>query len=331
MWYRILTTILVISLLLIILYAKLSSRPEPEQIQYGMSFNTLYAKELGLDWKETYLAILNDLKVRHFRLAAHWNLIEPEDDKWNFEELDFQVDEANKVGADVIFAVGRRLPRWPECHTPDWAIDKDWESQKEEIREYINEVVNHFKDRENIVYWQVENEPFLEVFATEYCGELDVDFLEEEIALVKELDPTRNVLVTDSGNIGTWVGAYKRGDLFGTSVYVYLWNPEIGPFKSFLPASFYRAKTSLMEILYGKKESILVELSAEPWLLEPVVESSREIQLERMSIEKFREIIEFAKWTGFEKQYLWGAEWWYFMKEKKDYPDFWEEGKELFK
>ena len=330
MWQRILITILVILLVLTLVYAKLASRPEPDKIQYGMSFNTLYAKELGLDWKETYLAILDDLGVRHFRLAAHWNLVEPKNNEWNFDELDFQVDEANKRGADVIFSVGRRLPRWPECHTPAWAIDYEWEDQKEEIREYIKVVVNRYKDRENIVYWQVENEPFLEVFATEHCGELDVDFLDEEIALVKELDPTRKVLVTDSGNIGTWAGAYKRGDLFGTSVYVYLWNPEIGPFKSFLPASFYRAKAGLMSVIYGKKETLLIELSAEPWLLQPVIETPKSTQLERMSIEKFREIVDFAKESRFEKQYLWGAEWWYFMKEEKGYPNFWKEGKELF-
>ena len=329
MWQRILITILVILLVLTVLYAKLASRPEPEKIQYGMSFNTLYAKELGLDWKETYLAILDDLGVRHFRLAAHWNLIEPEKDIWNFEELDFQVEEANKRGADVIFSVGRRLPRWPECHTPAWAIDYEWEDQKEEIREYITAVVNRYKDKENIIYWQVENEPFLEVFATEHCGMLDVDFLDEEVALVKELDPTREVLVTDSGNIGTWNGAYKRGDLFGTSVYVYLWNPEIGPFKSFLPASFYRMKAGLMSVIHGKKETLLIELSAEPWLLQPVIETPKSTQLERMSIEKFREIVQFAENTRFEKQYLWGAEWWYFMKDR-NYDDFWEEGKRLF-
>ncbi|MDA8611468.1 cellulase family glycosylhydrolase, partial [Candidatus Pacebacteria bacterium] len=297
MLQRIIITILVILLLLAVFYARLSSKPVPEEIQYGMSFNTLYAEELGLDWKETYLAILNDLGVKHFRLAAHWNLIESEKDKFNFEELDFQVDEANKVGADVIFAIGRRLPRWPECHVPSWAIDYGWEDQKEEIREYIRATINHFKDRDNIVYWQVENEPFLDVFAHEHCGDLDVDFLDEEIALVRELDPSRPILVTDSGNIGTWSGAYKRGDAFGTSVYLYLWNPEIGPFKSFLPASFYRFKEGLVRSFYGRKETILIELAAEPWLLEPIIETSKSTQLERMSPEKLKEILEYAKDT----------------------------------
>jgi hypothetical protein len=324
---------LIIVLLLVgvsLVYLAFTRRPAPADIQYGVSFNTLYAQELHVDWKETYDAVLADLGVKHLRLAAHWNLIEPADDQWNFAELDYQIDEAEKHGADIVLAVGRRLPRWPECHVPSWAVDASWEAQKEEIREYIRVVVDRYKDRPAIVYWQVENEPFLEVFAFEHCGELDVDFLEEEIALVKSLDATRPILVTDSGNLGTWAAPYSRGDAFGTSVYVYLWNPEVGPFKSFLPPSFYQFKTSLMEFVYGKKEAMLIELSLEPWLLQPVVETPKAVQLERMSIEKFREIIDFAEATHFEKQYLWGAEWWYFMK-LRGYPAFWDEARELFK
>lgn len=92
---------------------------------------------------------------------------------------------------------------------------------KVEIREYITAVVTRYKDSPAITHWQVENEPYLSLFAYEHCGELDESFLEEEIALVKSLDPTRPVLVTDSGNLGTWRGAYAHGDSFGTSVYVY--------------------------------------------------------------------------------------------------------------
>ena len=86
---------------------------------YGVSFSRFHADELGLDWKETYLALLNDMGVKHFRFSAHWPLTEPNRDKYNFSELDFQISEAKNRGASVILAVGRRLPGWPECHVPD--------------------------------------------------------------------------------------------------------------------------------------------------------------------------------------------------------------------
>jgi hypothetical protein len=294
-----------------------------------MSFNALYAEELGLDSREVFIAILDELKVRHLRLAAHWTMVEPEKDAYNWSETDFQLREAQKRQADVIMGVGRRLPRWPECHVPSWAQALSWEEQKREIRQLLTETVLRYKDNPAITYWQVENEPFLEVFAKEHCGELDRDFLAEEIALVRSLDATRPILVTDSGNLGTWKGAYTAGDVFGTSVYVYFWNPELGQFKTVLPPWFYRAKEGLMALFFGEKRTFLIELSAEPWLLEPIVQVPLDIQMERMDVKKFEEILEYARKTRYETQYLWGAEWWYWMRQK-GHEEMWERGKRVF-
>ncbi|HEX9608700.1 MAG TPA: cellulase family glycosylhydrolase [Candidatus Paceibacterota bacterium] len=326
---RLFEILVTIFLVLVVAYLLLSIREEPERVTYGMSFNALYANELGLNQREVYDAILDDLGVKHLRLAAHWTMIEPQNDVFDFRELDYQIKEAKLHNADVILAVGRRLPRWPECHVPLWAQSLPWEEQKEEIQEQIRTVVERYKGEEHIIYWQIENEPFLTVFAKEHCGELDREFLEEEIALVKEIDPERPVLVTDSGNLGTWKDAYRLGDAFGTSVYVYFWNPNVGPFKSILPASFYRAKLNLVRLLFGEKPAFLIELSAEPWLLQPVVATSLATQLGRMDIKKFEDTIAFARDTRFERQYLWGAEWWYWLT-FQGYDAFWERGKELF-
>lgn len=177
--------------------------------------------------------------------------------------------------------------------------------------------------------WQVENEPYLEVFAFEHCGKLDESFLAREVALVRSLDGTRPILVTDSGNLGTWQGAYRAGDMFGTSVYVHFWNPELGQFRTFLPPWFYRVKDNFMALLYGDKPTILIELSAEPWLVEPVVDVPLEIQFTRMNLEKLEDILVYAEGTHFEYQYLWGAEWWYWLKlQERD--EMWERGKRLF-
>lgn len=308
----------------------LSREAYPEKIQYGVSFNTLYAHELGLNWEEVYTAILKDLNVKHLRLAAHWPMVAPKEGVWNFSELDTQIQLAEEHGADVVFAVGRRLPRWPECHVPEWAQEKSWEEQKEYLREYLKEIVNRYKDSSAVVYWQIENEPFLTVYAEEKCGALDKEFLDEEIALVRELDPSRPILVTDSGNLGMWYGAYKRGDSFGTSVYVYLWNETTGPLESILPPETYIAKRKILELVYGKKETMLIELSVEPWLNMPIVEADLETQFSRMDIDKFEKIITYAKETRFQKQYLWGAEWWYWLKEKQGHPEFWERAEKLY-
>lgn len=327
-WKRVFVVILLIVTFLVLFSWYIAKKPEPERITYGMSFNTFYAEDLGLNWREAYDAILYDLNVKHLRLAAHWPMVEPQKDQYSFEKLDYQVSEAEKVGADVILAVGRRLPRWPECHIPDWAKEQTFEEQKVEILEYLERVVDRYKNSPNIIYWQIENEPYLSVFAYEHCGQLDENFLLEEIELVKKLDPTRPVLLTDSGNLGLWKGAYKNGDAFGTSVYVYFWNPELGQFKTTLPPWFYRFKEGLMELFYGQKPTFLIELSAEPWLLEPITSVDVETQYSRMDVDKIEEIINYAKDTRFDKQYLWGAEWWYWLK-LKGHSEIWDLGKKV--
>lgn len=308
----------------------LARKEIPEQITYGISFNTPYALELGLDPDEVFDAFVNELGVRTFRLAAHWTLIEPERDVYDFAWLDRQVRRVEEVGGTIVLGVGHRLPRWPECHTPDWARDLTDVERQDELSAYITAVVERYRESPAIVYWQVENEPYLGVFAREHCEPLDGAFFKKELELVRSLDGTRPLLVTDSGNLGTWSGAYSHGDLFGTSVYVYFWNPELGQFKSILPPWFYRVKENVMSLFYGEKQTLLIELSLEPWLVEPVTNVPIETQFRRMDIEKFREIIEYAKETRYETQYLWGGEWWYWLKEQ-GYGEMWEEGRTLFK
>jgi len=315
----------------IILFQVFSYRIKPEKIKYGVSFNVPYALELGLDWQQAYISILEELGVKRIRLGAHWPLVEPEKDSYDFTYLDFQLNEARERKVDVILAIGRRVPRWPECHVPDWAQDFTEDQQQAEIREYLKLIVERYKDYDNLIYWQIENEPFLEMFAYEHCGDLDVEFLEEEISIVKNLNPERKILITDSGNMGGWKDAYSRGDLFGTSVYVYFWNPFIGKFRSILPPSFYSLKDNYMEFLYGHKKTILIELSLEPWLIQPIVKAPLKDQFDMMDLERMKKILKYGENTRYEEQYLWGAEWWYWLKVKHGMPEIWNFTKQLFK
>lgn len=322
--------ILLVILVLVALFFLWPSKPASD-ITYGVSFSKFHSDELGLDWKKTYIALLDDLKVRNFRFSAHWPGIEPLVGKYDFSVLDYQMEEADKRSASVILAVGRRLPGWPECHDPKWVEGKDISYRNAQLLEYITATVNHFKGYKNIKYWQVENEPFLGFFARSHCGELDEDFLKTEIELVRKLDPTRPVLVTDSGEFGKWIGAYFVGDVFGTSMYLYIWQQRIGPMRYPITPFFFKAKRSLVELLYPDKPSMLIELSMEPWLLQPIASTSNDVLLDRMGIDKLNEMIDFASRTGFHEQYLWGAEWWYWMKTKQNHPEFWDRAKSLFK
>lgn len=328
-WKKIIIAVFVVIVFLGFVVLYLAQADKPEKITYGMSFNTMYATELGLDWRETYDAIIDDLGVRHFRLAAHWPMIEPVAENYNFTELDYQIKRAEEVNAEVILAVGRRLPRWPECHVPEWAKNLSVEERNIKQIEYMKQVVERYKNSPAVRYWQVENEPFLALFAYEHCGELDKDFLDQEISLVRELDPTRKIIVTDSGNLGMWSEAYKRGDIFGTSVYVHFWNPELGQFRTILPPWVYRVKANYNAWVYGERPTFLIELSAEPWLVAPIETVPLQTQFTRMDLEKFNDILQYAEGTRFDQQYLWGAEWWYWLK-KQGHNEMWDKGKGLY-
>ncbi len=320
---------LIIFLALVAICFLISYRPSPEKIIYGVSFSEFRSEALGLSPKETFDAIVDDLGVRYFRLSSHWPIIEPERDVYDFDFLDYQIKRLEKVNGKAILTLGRRQPAWPECHTPYWVGYMPKAEKEKEILDLIEKVVKRYKDSVAIEYWQVENEPFLSQFATEQCGELDEDFLAREISLVKEIDPSRKVIVTDSGNIGMWYSAYKAGDAFGTSLYRFFYTPDVGIFNSYLPPAFYRAKYNINRLLLGKKPAFLIELAGEPWLVKPIIETPIETQLSRMSIDMYKDSIVFAKKTKFERQYLWGAEWWYWLKEN-NLPTHWEYSKTLF-
>lgn len=323
---RLVLKLALVFVLAVVLFVVATVRPIPSQAEYGVTFSELYAKELGLDWRVAYRAMLDDLNVKKLRIPAYWPQVEPRQGMYDWTDLDYELDQAYRHDASVVLVVGFRQPRWPECFTPEWAKGLSWDKQKEEIRTYITAVVKRYKDNSAIKYWQVENEPYLSQFGL--CGELDENFLKEEVALVHSLD-SRPVLLTDSGNLGLWAGPYRNGDAFGTSLYIYFWNPDLGQFKTKWPALVYRVKERLMELLFGQKPTFLIELSLEPWLVTPLQDTPIETQLERMDITKFNEVIAYAKRTSFDTQYLWGVEWWYYMK-GKGHPEFWDAAKKLF-
>lgn len=320
----------VVCLMVVGTWFALARRDTPERVSYGVSFSALRAEDLGLDWRETYRAILDDLGVRKLRLMAHWNRIEPEDDVFAFAELDEQMREAEMRGAKVILAIGRKVPGWPECHVPDWAKTLDREARDKELFEYMRAVVERYKNSPALALWQVENEPFLH-YALEQCGAIEQEeFVRSEVGLVRSLDPAHPVMVTDSGEFGRWFRAHRIGDVFGTSLYLYIHYDGIGFFRYPIGPSFFRLKRNLVEQFNGvRKPVILSELAAEPWLTVPTIEAPIDVQLQRMSANMFREMLEVAREAGFEEQYLWGAEWWYWLKQH-GYPEHWEMARPLF-
>ena len=310
------------------LYFFVGELEEKDKVVFGITFSQQFAEQMGLNWREVFLATLDDLEVRRMRLIAYWEKIEPENDQYYFDDLDWQIREAKKRGVSIILAVGRRLPRWPECHYPEWAKGIEEKEQQEEVLDLINEIVLHYQNERAIKIWQIENEPFLISFGE--CPPLDEEFLDKEISLVRKLDlKKRPIMLTASGELSSWIQPAIKSDILGTSLYRSVWNELLGHYRYPIPSIFYYKRANMVKWVTGIDKIILIELQAEPWGPKMIYETPIEKQNQSMNHSDFEEMIGYAKKTGFDEAYLWGVEWWYQRKIGGD-PFFWNKAKELF-
>ena len=285
------------------------SVPGKQKLSYGATFSQKFSAELlSNDWRKNYLAILDDLKIKDLRLVAYWDLLEPAENKFNFEDLDWQIAEAEKRGAKIILVFGEKVPRWPECHIPNWAIGEGASARAGRLIKYEEILINRYKNNKAIWAWQVENEPY---FPFGNCKIVPPAILNAEIKQVKSLD-NRPIVLTDAGELGfAWPYLAAKSDIFGTTLYRYVSNRFLGNIRySLIPAAYFRLKAGWAK--FWGKEIIISELQAEPW------------NDGAMNPKIFKEIIGYAERSGFPKAYFWGAEWWYFMKEKQGRPEMWE-------
>lgn len=281
---------------------------------------------MGLNWQEVYLAILDDLRVPFLRLGSEWDKIEPTRGVYNFEELDWEIQEAEKRGVEVLLVIGERQPRWPECHTPSWLADSPRAEVQDETLEMVKTVVQRYQNSKAVKMWQIENEPLFNLFGS--CPRGDKNFLRTEIALVKSLD-NRPILITDSGELSTWRKTAHIGDYFGTTLYRVVYNPYFGYFYHFWPPSFYRLKAKLVGLPQNKV--IISELQVEPWVKSGSIPNTPIAEQKKiMSPERIEKHLDFARQTGFSEAYLWGVEWWYWLKKQGD-DSAWQIGKEIWR
>lgn len=321
-------TLFIIGLIVIF---KSSQIDQSLEVKYGITFSPKYARYLGLDWKKTYLNVLDDLKVKNLRLPSYWDVLEKYEGKYDFSETDFMLTEAAKRGVKVILVLGARQPRWPECHVSIWAKKLTVAQSQQKTLDFIQKVVERYKKNASIWAYQVENEPFAYWFGE--CDSLDKKFLLEEIQLVKTLD-TKPIILTDSGEWSSWVDVMKLSDILGISIYKKAYNPNLHTYLDypFLPWMYDFKSTLVRKIFAPKNEkTIVMELQTEPWLSDKDAKEgspARENQL--FSPSDFKSNIEFVKKTGFDEAYLWGVEWWYWMA-AHGHPEYLQFAKTLFK
>lgn len=334
-FFKILILIIILILMAIVIYFYADQPSSSENINWGVAFSQKQAQFLGLDWKKLYSAMLDDLGFKKIKIATHWDLLESQKDEYDFSDLDWQIAEAKKYGAQVVLAIGLKTPRWPECHLPNWAVNLSSDKQQKEIEQLIQKIISRYHNEEIIVAWQVENEPY---FPFGECPKRIDNFLEREIELIKSFD-TRPIILTDSGEWSMWFRIAKKADIVGISLYRHVYSTTFAFLHKILPIfpegfyltypfppKYFYAKAKLIEKIFHKPV-IVTELQAEPWLKSYTTSEIEEART--MNLEKLKDNINFVKHSGLKEVYFWGVEWWYFKKEIQNNPTFWNEIKNL--
>jgi beta-galactosidase GanA len=299
--------------------------PFAKNPQFIPTFSSAQANYLGLNPQEVYNNILNDFKPKHIRLQANWNELETKSGQFDFSGLDWQVQAAQARGISITLAVGRKLPRWPECHDPDWLKNKkSWEVD-EYIEKLLIATIDHYKTNSAVTRWQLENEP---LFSYGNCPSPNIHRLKWEFNTLKQLDSTRPVLITDSGELSSWWEVAGVGDELGSTLYRVTWNPFFSYQTYPWPPYFYRLKAALVSPWVNK--IIVSELQMEPWGPQGLRSLSLSEARQSFDIKKFNDNVNFFKRTGLSQAFLWGVEWWYKAKTDGD-SSYWEAGKELFR
>ncbi|MGB3057494.1 MAG: beta-galactosidase [Candidatus Omnitrophota bacterium] len=305
-----------------------------EPLRIGTTFSPVQTGYLDMDWKETYLSIL-DQGFDIIRLGAYWNEIEKKEGVYDFSRLDWQINKARDKGIPVVLTVGMKAPRWPEYFIPEWVLEKSKLPFGSDVSrdaflrgktlEFIKKTVNRYKNEKIVRYWQVENEPLNRIGEKHWI--IGLSFLKQEVDLVRSLDKTRRPVVLTATTYPNKILRFvwrlllrhdpvsesmKIGDILGLNVY-----PVVGQDLFGLKFYFWTTRrernvyfSRLMHLVKEKgKEAWIMELQAEPWEPGHLAYKGKERPPTGRPGELPDLFREFSS-LGYNTIFLWGAEYW---------------------
>ncbi len=274
----------------------------------GASLSIKVCRDYNIDDLKVIKFAVNSLGIKHFRLMSYWDEIEKVPGTYDFEYLDKQFRRLEKLGGKVTLAIGKRQPRWPECHMPEWALILDKDEWYKRLFIFIRKVVERYKNSPSLISYQLENEALLKAFGDCKDGDYSRKRLKKELNLIKKIDKNHPVIMSLSNNWGLPIlGPFP--DIFGFSLYRIIYKK--GKYrKSIFPLWWYKLRAALIKV-YTKKSVFIHELQAEPWGPRANHEMSKAEQLKSMNIRQIHQNIKFAKKANLQPIYLWGLEWWF--------------------
>lgn len=314
----------------------------------GISFRPRQAESFGLVPTDALHSLL-EYPFDIIRLAAYWNHIESQPGRFDFSELDWQVDAAEAADKQIIICVGPvKCFGYPEYFVPDHVLDspipehsvvsaKTHPSLLEASTTFARRIVERYRDRESVVAWQVEHEA-VDPLGMEHSWRLSASFVRSEVDAVRSVDPSRPVVLNGFLPTSTpvrlvqWWRTRDQGDsltiarsladVIGVDFYPRHALVSLGSWSAYLDgANRHWQQRPWRQLAAWKSESsrrqmIVTEGQAEPWETITVPPNPDRAGmyscLPEDVIDNYNRAIRYAARSGLAcKAYLfWGAEYW---------------------
>lgn len=282
-------------------------------MELGTTFSHQQALLLGQDPQKSLQRILA-IPIKHLRLCVYWSDIQPKPDHWNFDQLHWQLQQAQKAKVSVTIACGQKTPRWPEFHLPPWLnTDIVRPAASLPLFTYLEKLVKTIQKYSCITAWQLENEPFDPSGPNQQV--ISRALYMKELALLRSLDD-RPILSTVWGNVLMVRNAFDQllPLVDGVGIDLYPITPTSLPRPLPQHQHLYLPKWLLQWRLRPDQRQIYIaELQAEPW--EKNLESFLSQQPMSMSPQQLKKNLIFAQSLGINRIDLWGAEYWLYAKD----------------
>jgi hypothetical protein len=309
----------------------------------GLSFRLPQVDALGLDGRASLERLLT-FPFPVLRLGAYWNRLEPGPGEFVTDELDWQLDVAERAGKQVWLGIGavktfgypeffvpsHRMPRPLREGTLVHVDDHAWLVQP--ALEHLTRLVERYRDRACVVGWQVEHES-LDPLGLEHSWRLAADFVRAEIAAVRGADATRPLLLNgflpmsmpvaaqqwwrtrDQGD--SLAFAVENADVVGLDVYPRHGLVSLGPLTAYLDGGSRPSQRRIRARLLARSRAtgrkvMISEGQAEPWETEVKPPDPAHGVMYSCSPEQMlRNYNACLRWTPDLYAYLfWGAEYW---------------------
>jgi hypothetical protein len=317
----------------------------------GLSFRPPQVDALGLDLHASLQRLL-EYPFHAIRLGAYWRRLEPAPGQFVPDELDWQIQAAERAGKQILLSVGAvKTFGYPEFFVPPWRLPRplregilvhadDHAWLLEAAVDFVTRIVARYRDSSAIVGWQIEHES-VDPLGLEHSWRLGADFVSAEIDAVRRADPAaRPILLNGFLPMSNLVAlqqwwrtrdqgdslqfAITHADIVGLDVYPRHGLVSLGPVTTYLDGGQgpgpRRLRAALIERAKAAGRRVMVsEGQGEPWETvvkppDPRAAAMFSCTPERM-LETYNDCM---GWADLYAYLFWGAEYWLLREQSGD-------------